>query len=412
MSRVRVRIAALSVALASLCGASAAAGQDVKVGGDVTITIDGLIGATFFVQDALFGLGNGQKAEFVTREFDDDPWWHGGDVRNTRLRLGFAGPELFGSWRANATFETDFFALFPGSGAFSDEQPVPRLRLAYADLTNGRTTVRFGQDWALTLGNIPVSTSHIGFPLGWGPGGFIGWRFVGGQVHHRLSSDDAGVSTVLKLGVFHNSWTGEPPDADGPSAGEASIPQLEARLDFSGKAGRGDWGAYLVGHYDRKDLTGPGVDDDDVAFDDDLTSWVAEAGARLARGRLTLHGNAYYGQAMGHHFAHIVQLPDAEITGWGGWVQAGWNLTDTWSLWGFIGTDDPDEDDDDLRERGLELDRTQAWLAVPMLRYKRGPYALGLEWLHSETDWRPGALDIFEEERTGNQFSLSVVYSF
>src|SRR5262245_59017283 len=163
-----------------LCLSSAGLGaqQVVRIGSDATLTISGILSATLFTQDARFGLSNGQQAGFVQTELAD--WWHGGDVRSTRFTLGFRGPRMGRSgWRAAATVETDFFGLFNGTGNFSDEQPMPRLRLAYADLTNGYTTLRVGQAWSLTLGNTPVTMSHIGSPLGWGTGGFIGWRFPG-----------------------------------------------------------------------------------------------------------------------------------------------------------------------------------------------------------------------------------------
>jgi len=146
--------------------------QQVTTGQNVTITLHGIFSGTLYGQDADFLTGNGQRAEFAAVERGN--WDMGGDVRNLRLTLGVNGPEVKRGWRANGTLELDFFGSFVVSGNFSDEQPQPRLRLAYVDLTNGRTTLRFGQAWSLSLGNIPVSTTHIGFPLGWGSGGFVG----------------------------------------------------------------------------------------------------------------------------------------------------------------------------------------------------------------------------------------------
>lgn len=373
--------------------------QDVKPGGDETITIRGIVGVSMFMQDANFGLGNGQKAQFVTDDIEEDAWWHGGDARNVRLTLGFNGPEVVGDWRANALVEADFFGLFASGGAFGDEQPIPRLRLAWAELTNGRSTFRFGQDFSLTWGYLPVSTSCIGFPLGWGAGGHIGWRFLGAQFHHYLTSPRAGTTAQLRLGVYKNSWVDEPATADdGASAGEAGLPQFEARIDLAGGSRGGtSWGAYLAGHWDRKDIDGVGVSD--VA--DDLDSWAGVIGARVASGRFTLHGNAWLGQAMGHHFGHIVQFRD--VGGWGAWAQAGVSLTDTWSLWAFAGTDDPDDEDED----GVPLERTRSIQLMPMIRWQANQLAFGLEWLHSRTDWLAAP-----EERTGNQIILSGVYNF
>src|SRR5438445_10319890 len=107
--------------------------QDVKTTQGVSITLRGIVDATFFADDALFQLGGGQKANYVVAE--RPKWVHGGDARNTRFTVALAGPEVSKGWRGNATAELDFFGTFVGAGAFSDEQPQPRLRLAYADLT-------------------------------------------------------------------------------------------------------------------------------------------------------------------------------------------------------------------------------------------------------------------------------------
>lgn len=402
MSRLPACLAIVMIATAAPLRA-----QEIKLGGKESLTFRGILSASFFVQDALFGLGNGQKAQYVTDELQEDEWWHGGDARNMRLGLSFAGPEVTGDWRANAFFEMDFFGPFASGGNFGDEQPMPRLRSAWAEMTNGRTTFRVGQDWALTWGNVPVSTSHIGFPPGWGTGGLIGWRFLGLQLHHTFTRPAAATTAQLKLAILKNSWSDEPnppppgavPSADdGPSAGESGTPQFEARLDFTGKAGGSrTWGAYVVGHYDSKDLDRAGIDTTSA----DLSSWAAEAGARFASAKLTVHGNAWIGRAMGHHFGSIIQFRDVE--GWGAWLQAGYNFTPRWSLWGFAGTDDPDDTD----ENGNALERTASVQFLPLLRFQAGQLAFGLEWLHSRTDWTAAP-----RERIGNQVIFSSVYTF
>jgi hypothetical protein len=104
---------------------------------------------------------------------------------------------------------------------------------------------------------------------------------------------------------------------------------------------------------------------------------------------------------MGHQFGNIIQFRAVE--GWGAWAQAGLDLTSRWSVWAFAGTDDPDDTD----SAGLPLERTNSVQLVPMLRYQTGPLALGLEWLHSRTEWSAAPV-----ERTGNQFILSALYAF
>ena len=410
MYRIFLRRSFIAVAVLLLPGAARAQQPEqppgVRVGaGDVGLTIRGILSATLFLQDARFGLGNGQQANFVQQELEG--WWHGGDVRNMRLTFDFRGPEVRPGWRVNANFEADLFGGFNGAGAFGDEQPLPRLRLAYADLTNGSTTLRVGQAWALTLGNIPVSTSHIGFPLGWGPGGFIGWRFPGIFFLQSLTPTTAATRAQLQLAVMKGSWVDEAA-ADQPSAGEAGLPQLEARLNLDGRAGGGTWGAYIVGHWDRKDLNNVRAQGAPEPAENNLDSWALEGGARIQSGALTLHGNAYTGKAMGHHFGQIIQFGD--IAGWGAWAQGGLDLTKQWSVWLYFGTENPD--DEDLAASATTAapnDRVSSWLLVPMLRYKLGPYSLGLEWLYATTEYRTAT---GTADRKGNQLSFSARYDF
>jgi len=67
-------------------------------------------------------------------------------ARETRLGIKTGGPTL-GDWRTFGKVETDFYGSAPSSGSGS-----LRIRLAYFDLTNGKTSVRVGQDW------LPIST--------------------------------------------------------------------------------------------------------------------------------------------------------------------------------------------------------------------------------------------------------------
>src|SRR5881396_1847156 len=239
---MRSRLLCWLAAVAAL--STPALAQNVATTQGVAITFRGIVNATFFAQDADFGLGTGQKANYVILELPN--WIHGGDARNTRLTVALAGPEVSRGWRGNATAELDFFGTFAGAGAFGDEQPQPRLRLAYADLTNGRTTLRIGQDWDLLLGNIPVSTSHLAFPLGHGSGGFVGWRFTQVWFMKTLSAPTARTTTRVQLALLSGSWSNDAGSDTSISAGERAGPQVEGRFDYSTPK----WSAYLVAHVD------------------------------------------------------------------------------------------------------------------------------------------------------------------
>ena len=152
-------------------------GQVVKLGENETLTIGGFINGTLFMNSGFFAFGNGQNAEWATAaQPATDKNYLDGDVRNTRINFTFAGGPVLGKWSPRATLEGDFFGAFPATPAppFADEQPQFRIRFAYVDLTNGRTTVRFGQYWSPLFGEVPVSVTHVAFPLGYGATGMIG----------------------------------------------------------------------------------------------------------------------------------------------------------------------------------------------------------------------------------------------
>src|SRR2546429_3378218 len=201
---MRTRMASfstLAVAGVLMLGARAATAQQVvKLGEGETLTISGFISATLFNDRGLFSsFRQGQNAEIAAPRvpiagspqvfqpgvnqgiFD-------GDVRNTRINFTFNAPPALGKWAPRATLEADFFGTFNGNPPFGDEQPQFRIRHAFVDLSNGRTTLRIGQFWAPFFNtDIPVSLTHIAFPVGLGSGGVVGWRVPGGFLYHDLT---------------------------------------------------------------------------------------------------------------------------------------------------------------------------------------------------------------------------------
>jgi hypothetical protein len=367
------------------------------------LDVHGLVSASFFLQDRSFGFSNGQSGTFIAdKAKTDDPWFLGADSRNTRLRLDLSGLPMEGDWTATAHLEVDFFGGFNGTGAFSDEQAHVRLRHAYLELTRGNTSVVLGQTWAPLLGQVPTSVSHIAFPLGYGSAGVVGWRFPGIQLTRTLESSQA-FSAAVKLAAMRGSWSGPGDNLAGESAGEAAaFPQLEARLDLTGKSHDLSWSVYAVAHLDKKDLSGTeGLGEND----DGLWGRAVETGGRVKARRVTLQGNAYIGRAIGHQLGQLAQFGDIRSTG--AWVQAGYDLTSRWSGWVFMGYGDPD--DEDVRALG-STGRLGNRSVAGMLRYRSGPLSLGLEWLGNTTDWAEGASPL--RARRGNQFILSALYSF
>jgi hypothetical protein len=409
-------IAACAIFLAAALSAQAT----VQLGGAGNLTFKGFISATAFAQDQNFAFGNGQNAEYpVGAQCKVDCWFGGGDIRNTRLTMVFDGPKVAGDWKVGGTLEMDFFGGFSlpptttsttgtvsnGTGSFNEQQPNPRLRLGFIDFTNGSTTIRMGQQWAPLFGNVAVSLSHIAFPLGYGSAGDIGWRFPGLFVYQKLTPKDSVVNADLQFAVMSGSWnapvcTTTTNCVNYVTAGNASWPQFEARVNIGGKAGdTGTWGFYVVGHIDEKDLSGPG----ESTRNDKLTGSAVEVGAKFQLGPVLIQGNGYTGHSIGQQFGMITQF--GKIQGTGGWAQIGFDFTKNWSLFGFWGIDDPKNSD--VLAASPATARMENTMYVGMLRWKSGPLAFGFEYMYDQL--RTGATEV---KTHGKQLALSGLYNF
>ena len=390
--------------------------QVVKLGEGETLTISGFINASLFTNHGLFGgFGQGQNAEWAAAaQPTTDKLLTDGDVRNTRINFTFNTAPVLGKWAPRATLEADLFGAFNGAPPFGDEQAQFRIRHAYVDLTNGRTTLRIGQFWApLFNTDIPVSLTHIAFPVGLGSGGVIGWRFPGVFLYHDLTAGKP-VNVQLQLAAYKGSGpfsAGNSRDSTNLIGnGEASgLPEFEARLNFARRREHLNWSGYVVGHLDWKDTTGTGV------AGDNATGWGVEAGFNVAPSKLTLHGNFYYGKGLAQQFGHISQdgRPTAtaggvgaaaRIRGWGAWAQAGYDFTPHWSLWAHYGMDQPNAQRY-TQETGLTLARQLSHVGAALLRFRAGRYAVGLEYFRAATRYSvtgPASAD---------QVALSTLYT-
>jgi hypothetical protein len=389
-----VRFPAIVVATVVTLGSVRTAGaqQAVKLGAGDTLTISGFINATLFANNGFFTFGNGQNAEYANAaQPATDKNYMDGDVRNTRLNFTFAASPVLGKWSPRATIEADFFGAFNGAPPFGDEQPQLRVRFAYVDLTNGHTTLRIGQFWSPLFGEVPVSVSHVAFPLGYGAAGMIGWRFPGVFLYQDLNS---GKPTTMQLVLA--AFKGSGPDVGGGiGSGEASgMPQLEARLNVGHRSGSPNWSGYVVGHVDWKDTTAVGT------AGNTLTGSGVEAGGIITAGGFTVHGNVYTGKAMGQQFAHITQ--QGNVKGWGGWIQGGYDFTPHWGAWLFYGTDRPDV----ANSPGLTGNfRRKNDDVAGMLRFRAGRYQVGLEYFRANTTWATAG------KQHANQVALTAMYT-
>lgn len=371
----------------------------------VSVALHGFISASAFSQNRSFTYGNGQNALFP--EPGSKGTLSGFDVRNTRFWLDFSGAKLAGDWVGGGRIEMDFFGGFNGTGAYSRQQPMPRLRQAYMDLTNPDTgsTVRIGQQWDLMfpLDNVTTSLAHIAFPLAFGSG-MIGWRYPGVVWMQDLNHGTAGAKWRLDLGAFDGSWAGPGNNVNYLTAGNAGFrPQLEARLHVQDT----HWLAYLAAHYSQVDLRGVG-NTVSAPVKSQVTSAGYELGGQWKPGPWSFKGQVYTGQGLGELFGAMSQFGDIKETG--GYLQAGYSFTSNWSLYGLYAYAKPNSGDV-IRWMGHGatglLRNRQAALG---LQYEAGSYALGVELLHDKLDSTTDGSD--RKTTTGNQLSLNALYHF
>src|SRR5438445_6472019 len=251
---------------------TSSAQQVVKFGEGQTLTISGFVSATMFNDRGRFGCsGQGQNAEIAAAPANQPGVKQGifdGDVRNTRINFTFNAPPVLGKWAPRATIEADFFGAFNGAAPvapFGDEQPQFRVRHAFVDLSNGRTTLRIGQYWAPLFGEtaafIPVSVTHIAFPVGLGAS-MIGWRFPGVFLFHDLTPSTNPLKLQLEVAALKGSGVAASArDTQNViGSGEASgLPQVETRLNAARRFKNVSWNGFVVYHIDWKRPGGTGV---------------------------------------------------------------------------------------------------------------------------------------------------------
>jgi hypothetical protein len=394
--------------------------QNVTTGGKESLKIQGFLSASFFAQNQQFAFGNGQNAEWAASNNTQNQWLYGGDIRNTRLTMVFNGPEVTNDWKLGGVLELDAFNDPTNTGPFGGQIWTPRVRLAYADLVHENMTIRFGQAWDPLFGNVPVSLSHIAFPLGYGSAGDIGWRFPGIFFYYKFDSNSS-THVSLDAAVMAGSWYGPGSTTNSATAGNAGTPQFELRLNVENKFSDGGvFKAYVVGHYDEVNLAGIGAAD---SLKNNLTGTAGELGASFNSSGFLVQGNVYTGKNIGHQFGDLTQfrvgnnLLSMDLSSTGGWAQAGYAFESGWGIYGFYGTESVNEDDlvTLLKAAGTNVsgNRYKNNLYDIMVRYETGPFEIGVEYLHSQLTYLTFPLGVTTENtQNGTQIALSTLYHF
>jgi len=371
--------------------------QNVIPGGDKTIKIKGFISATAFLQDQNFKFANGQNAEWVNTDYSTGKWIKGFDIRNTRMTFVFNGPDLKSKWKTGGIFEIDLFGGYNGTSVVSEQQPLFRLRLVYMDIIKGRLKLRFGQAWTPMFGTVPVSLTHVAFPLGYGSAGFIGWRFPGVYTYYSLNGNDSAIKIRFDAAIFNGAWGGPDNVNNYGTAGNFGLPQFETKLNLISRM----WSLYFVAHYDRKNLLGCDCDENNY-----LDGMAVEIGGKIKSNGFLLQGNGYYGENIGQQLGAMVQVQsgNTDLSSFGGWVQLGYDITKNWSVFGFYGYENIDKEQALL---AFENPRTKHKLMSFSVKYSVAPIGMALEYLNSKLTSGPD-----DKQSEGNQISFSTMYKF
>lgn len=371
----------------------------------ITVSLNGFVSATAFSQNKSFVFGNGTNAEFPVPGSKGS--LSGFDVQNTRFWFDLKGAKFAGNWSGGGHIEMDFYGGYNGTGAYSQQQPIPRLRQAYMDLTNPESgsTVRIGQQWDLMfpIDNVTTSLTNIAFPLAYGTG-MIGWRFPGAVWMQDLNPGAAGAKWRLDLGAFEGNWSGPGDNVNYLTAGNAGFrPQLEARLHVQG----GDWLAYAAGHYSQVDLTGVGGTAP-TPIKSSITSEGVEVGGSWHPGPWMFKGNVYTGRGLGQLFGGLVQFGD--IKEMGGFLQAGYKFTPNWSSNVIYGYSKPNTNDVITWLGHGSVGRLENHQTALNVQYSAGAYELGVQWMYDTLDSTTNGIN--RVSTSGNQLSVSALYHF
>lgn len=413
MNCMRPRVRAL-ICAAMFAAGTAASAEEPK--SDFVFAFHGIVGGSLYAQDSVLAPGNGAQSWFVAQQFSSNKTLVGGDVRQSRFSLAFAGPKVFAGATPRAYVEVDF-SNNAGQGGYGDVSLLPRLRHVFAELNWGNTAIRFGQDHELLIGSSPwappagpASVGHIGYPLVY-QAGAVGWREPGVAVYQQFPGFFGVASLEFAAMVMRSQWvapltpTGLPNQGITSFGEQSGYPAFEARVQAVGKNFR----LGVSGHWNQSHRAGIGNPETPAL--PDLVTQAMQVGVRLNAGPITLQGGGYAGKNLAPLLGALLQFQTnaQDIQEIGGWGQAGFNFTPELSVWGLAGTSKP-SNSDVIAAGGTRLQNT---VVSGMLRYQEGGYAIGLEYAHWHTRTTVPVPGIAPDGNLdGNQLMLSGFYFF
>ncbi len=294
-------------------------------------------------------------------------------------RFGFEASHSFDSWLAKGRFEIDFY------GDNNGDNLIPRMRLAYIDLSNqGGTSIRVGQDW-IPIARLNPSTVDFGILTA---AGNLWWRDP--QITVRQKFGD--IELLGSLMKHRRTDTGN----------EDRMPWVLARVALNGGVlGKGNMLA-LGGGYRHADYGTNNSENTD--------RWLVVAEAKYGFGPVTVKGELWTGEGIGRNFLRydldMDEAGEKPAAAYGGWFDVTYRLDSKTTFTAGYGFDNPNNSDigtlsagDDRRFTRNEAYFLNAWYALSK------PLKVGVEWIHLETERH-------QEINTGNRYTVSMQYVF
>jgi len=394
LNRLLAVLAALTLPLAASAQTS-----------DYTFQLKGFVSMTAAVQSGQFSLGEGQQSLAAGPNLTADKGSMAFDVRQSRFNFSVKGPQAFFGATPSAVLEMDLFGG-NSAGNFGNVSIYPRVRTVYSQLDWGNHKIQVGQQNDLTFALAPTSLSHIAFPMGYFTGN-IGWRRPGLFGFHNIP-----LGEELKLEIaweVGRSQGAEASPSNGIYPGEASgSPAIQARGTISNKM----FSAFVAGHTSSVDTNGAGTADVDPKSIN--TTAVAFGGKVMFMG-VTLQAAGFSGTNTDPLLGNFVEFRPRtaavkDLSAFGYWVQAGYNVTKEFSLWGFYGNQGVDETDGHALGQVKMDNTTMNFQAM----YREGGYGASVEYSDFKTTralYTAGAYTGDAKDKA-NQIMLTGTYFF
>lgn len=279
----------------------------------------------------------------------------------TRLGVDMGGPDIdaFGGAELTGKLEIDFYRQFRSS----ESRDEFRMRHAWLKLSGDEWYMMGGQTFDTISPLYPAVNPDAG---GWGIGN-LGDRRPQFILGYTPSLGDGKLSLVGSIGQS---------GANSSSQGDDNA-NYQGRLSYKHPIFESNLEIGLWGHSADED----GFDSE--AYGIDLTLPLGSA--------LTLKGEVWGGQNLddvrGGVWQNGVNLLGNEISSQGGWIELMWKLNSRVSAHAGYMIDDPD--DGDLSDFSVDPNfaRAKNEAFYGALRFNFDPFAVGLDYIHLDTDY-------------------------